>query len=152
MDQIYQKNGVLLKMEKANTTTEFPISLTNFSLKRYFCFFGPNLPKKCILGLKLKKCTPQNSGYSNLQKYIPNFSLNQQFWFLDQICPKRVFPVKNTENVHHHRMLHIYISLGTKFQLKLIILFFWIKFDQKGYFQKYRQKSSPSEFCIFKLA
>ena len=70
------KNGVLLKMEKANTTTEFPISLTNFSLKRYFCFFGPNLPKKCVLGLKLKKCTPQNSGYSNLQKYVPNFSLN----------------------------------------------------------------------------
>ena len=38
-----------------------------------------NLPKKGIVGLKLKKCTPQNSGYSDLQKYITNFSSNQQF-------------------------------------------------------------------------
>ena len=103
-----------------------PISLTNFSLNRSFWFFWDQ--------------TPQNSGYSNLQKYIPNFSLNQQFWFSGPNLPKKSFSSQNTENVHHHRMLHTYISLGTKFQLKLIILFFWTKFAQKGYFQKHRKK------------
>ena len=32
-------------------------------------------------------------------------------------------------------ILHIWISLGTKFQLKGIIWSFWTKFLQKGYFQ-----------------
>ena len=32
-------------------------------------------------------------------------------------------------------ILHIRISLGTKFQLKLIILSFWTNFTQKRYFQ-----------------
>ena len=32
-------------------------------------------------------------------------------------------------------ILHIWISLGTKFQLKGIIWSFWTKFIQKGYFQ-----------------
>ena len=27
--------------------------------------------------------------------YIPNFSLKRQFWFLDQICPKKIFLVQN---------------------------------------------------------
>ena len=48
---------------------------------------------------------------------------------------KKLFPVENRKNEHHHKILHIFISLGTKFQLKLIILSFWIKFTQKRYFQ-----------------
>ena len=57
------------------------------------------------------------------------------FDFLDQICPKKAFPVKNRKREHYHEILNIPISLSTKFQLKLTILSFWIKFTQKGYFQ-----------------
>ena len=44
------------------------------------------------------------------------------------------------------------ISLGTKFQLKLKILFFWTKFAQKGYFwSKIEKASITTELSIFKL-
>ena len=64
-----------------------------------------------------------------------NFSSNWQFWFFGPNLPKKVFPVENRKSKHHHGILHIWISLGTKFQLKLIILSFWTKFTQKRYFQ-----------------
>ena len=64
---------------------------------------------------------------------VPNFSLNWQFWFFWPDLPKKVFSVENRKS--QHGILHIWISLGTKFQLKLIVLSFWTKFTQKGYFQ-----------------
>ena len=71
---------------------------------------------------------------------------------LDQICPRKIFMVKNRKIEHHHWILLIQISLGTKFQLKLTILIFWTKFAQKGYFQSKTEKvNSTTEFCIFKL-
>ena len=80
-------------------------------------------------------------------------TLNWQFWLYGQkIAPKRVFPVKNKKIEHHHWILHIRISLGTKFQLKLIILTFWTKFAQKEYFQsKTKKVKSIIEFWIFQL-
>ena len=94
-----------------NTTIDFCIFelvyVPNFSLNRQFWFFGPNLPRKCVSGLKLKK------------------------W---------------------HWILHIWINLGTKFLLKLTSLIFWIMFVQKGYFQsKTNKMNSTIEFCIFEL-
>ena len=60
-----------------------------------------------------------------------------------------MFPDKNTKSEHHHWILHIWISLGTKFQLKLTILSFWSKFAQKGYFQLNMEEVSITiEFCI----
>ena len=53
------------------------------------------------------------------------------FDFLDQICPKRVFPVKNRKSEHHQWISHIRISVGTRFQLKLKILFFGPKLPKK---------------------
>ena len=47
----------------------------------------------------------------------------------------KVFPVEKRQSEHHHGILHIWISLGTKFQLKQLILSFWTKFTQKRYFQ-----------------
>ena len=44
--------------------------------------------------------------------------------FLDQICPKKVFPSQNRKSEHHNWILHVRISRGTKFQLKLAILIF----------------------------
>ena len=38
---------------------------------------------------------------------------------------------KNRKSGHHHSILHLQISHGTRFQLKLTILIFWIKFQSK---------------------
>ena len=49
-------------------------------------------------------------------------------------------------------MLHIRISLSTKFQPKLTILIFWTKFAQKGYFQpKTDQINHTIKLCVFEL-
>ena len=72
--------------------------------------------------------------------------------FCNQICPKYLFSIKNRKSEHHHSILHVRISVGTKFQLKLIILIFWTKFAQKGYFHSKRKRvNSIIEFCIFEL-
>ena len=60
---------------------------------------------------------------------------NDNFDFLDQIYPIKVFPAKKRKSEHRHDILHIWISLSTKSQLKLKILSFWTEFIQKGYFQ-----------------
>ena len=41
-------------------------------------------------------------------------------------------------------------DLGTKYELKLTILIFFIKFSQKGYFQSKTEKVNiTTDFCIF---
>ena len=71
---------------------------------------------------------------------------------MDQISPKRIFPVEKEKSEHHYWIQHIWISAGTKFQLQLIILTFWTKFAQKGYFHsKAKKENSIIEFCIFEL-
>ena len=83
---------------------------------------------------------------------VPNFSLNWQFWFFGPNLPKKIFPVENRKSEHHHGILHIWISLGTKFQLKLIILSFWTKFTQKRYFQSKTEQAVQGlqvfAFCV----
>ena len=64
---------------------------------------------------------------------VQNFSSNWQFFRPN--LPKKVFPVENRKSEHHHGILHIWISLTTTFQLKLIILSFRTKFTQKSHFQ-----------------
>ena len=63
------------------------------------------------------------------------FSSKWQFWFFGSNFPKKIFSVENRKSGYHHGILHIWISLGIKFQLKGIIWSFWTKFIQKGYFQ-----------------
>ena len=71
---------------------------------------------------------------------------------MDQICPKRKFPVKKSKTEHHHQTLHIWISLGIKLQPKLRILSFWTKFALKGYFPfKTEEVNIAIEFFIFEL-
>ena len=115
-----------------NISTEFRIFelvlVPNFSLNWQFWFYEPDLPRKGFSGLKQKKWTPSlNSAYSNYYRY--------KIWFFGSHLPKKVLPVKNRKSEHRHGILHTWISLCTKFQLKLIILNFWTQFIQKGYFQ-----------------
>ena len=71
---------------------------------------------------------------------------------MDQIYPKGVFSIENGKSEHHHCILHIRISLGTKFQVKLTILIFWTKFEQKEYIQSKTEKVNITiEFSIFEL-
>ena len=69
--------------------------------------------------------------------------------------PRKVFPVENKKSEHHHGILHIRISLGTKFQLKLIISSFWTKFTQKRYFQLKAEQAVQGlrefAFCVVKV-
>ena len=51
-----------------------------------------------------------------------------------------MIPVKNKNSKHHHRTLHISISLDTKFQLKVKILGFQTKLTQKGYLRSKIEK------------
>ena len=51
--------------------------------------------------------------------------------FLDQICPKQVFPLWDRKSEHHHWILHTWLSLGATFQLKLTILIFGPNFLNK---------------------
>ena len=59
--------------------------------------------------------------------------------FLSNFAQKTCFWSKTEKNEHHHWILHIRISLGTKFQLKLTILIFWIEFVQKVFPVKNRK-------------
>ena len=56
-----------------------------------------------------------------------------------------MIPVKNGKSEHHYWILHIRISLGTKFLLKLTILIFLTKFAQKGNF---RSKTEILHLCV----
>ena len=48
--------------------------------------------------------------------------------------------------------MHIRISLGIKFHLKLATLIFWTKFAQNGYFWSKKKKvNNLIEFCISEL-
>ena len=58
----------------------------------------------------------------------------------------------NKKSEHDYWILHIRIGLGTKFYFKLIILIFWTKFAQKGYFRsKTETVIITIEFWIFEL-
>ena len=129
------------KTEKVNIIIESGIFklvlIPNLSLNWQFWFFWPDLRKKGFSGLKEKKWTPLIFYIVlNIQiSLVQNFSSNWQFWFFGSNLPKKVYPLQNRKSEYHHGILHIWICLGTKFQLKLIILSFWTKSTQKRYFQ-----------------
>ena len=107
--------------------------------------------KKGISSQKRKKWTLLlSSAYSNWSKYKIS-AWNNNFDFLEQLCPKTVLPPKN-KGEHHYWVLHCQISLITKLQLETTILIFSSKFEQKRYFgSKPKSVSMTIELCIFRL-
>ena len=79
---------------------------------------------------------------------VRNFSSSWQVWFFGTNLPKKVHPANNKKSELHLEILHIWISLGTKFQLKLIILSFWTKFVQKVYSSWKQNKQSKDYKCL----
>ena len=72
------------------------------------------------------------------------------FWFLDQICPKKIFMVKNRKS-EHHWIVHIQISRGIKFSLNLQFWFFFFflpDLPQKGFSGLKQKKWTPNIFYI----
>ena len=59
----------------------------------------------------------------------------ENFEFLDQINPKRIFLIsKGKQKKNHHRILHLFyirISLGSKVQPQQIIYIIWNKFAKR---------------------
>ena len=115
---------------------------TKFQIKLTILIFWTKFTQKEYL-VKIGKKQLMNSAY--FEFLVPNFS------FKDKLCPKRVVPVKNRKSEQHHQILHIQISLGTKFHLKLTILIFWTKFAQKGISNLNQKKMNTTiKSCIFK--
>ena len=99
--------------------------------------FWSDLSEMDFPGIKQTKWTPHIfHTILHIQiSLLRNISSNWQFSFYGPNLPRKVFQVENRKSEHHHGILHILISLGAKFQLKLIILSFWSKVIQKRYFQ-----------------
>ena len=156
MDQIFPKKSISVRKQKTEQhhwIQHIRISLsTKFQLQLIILIFWNKLSQTEYSRPKTKKWTSRlNSAYLNLFNYrvLP---WTDNFNFLDQICPKSVFPIKSRKSGYHHWILHVRISVGNNFQFRLIIFIFWTKFAQKGYFQSETRKMNiTTEFCMFEL-
>ena len=85
------------KTEEVNIIIEFRIFklflVPNLSINWQFWFFRSDLPRKSFSGLKQKKVDTTIEFF--IVKLVPISAQTDNFEFLDQIYPKRVFPVKN---------------------------------------------------------
>ena len=105
---------------------------------------GEICPRKEFFGQK-KMNSALNQSYSNQSKYQASAQADN-FDFLDQVCPKKAFPIKNRQS----KFTVEFGRFESKFQLKLTILTFRTKFAQKWYSQSKTKKVSTNiELCIF---
>ena len=119
---------------------------TKFRLKLTRLNFCNKLIQKGYFQYKKKKKITIKFDIFNLI-YVINFSLRKQFEVLEKSSKNRILPVENRKNQHHH--LHIRISLGIDFQLKVTILIFFSRnLPKKRCFQS---KTGKMDITIFKL-
>ena len=98
--------------------------------------FFQNISGRLFLYVDKKSHWLQVSGNKLLGDQPGNIKMFNRFF--GQTFRKRT----KTEKEHHHQILHIRKNLSSKFQLKLTILNFGIKFVQKGYFRSKTQKEN----------
>ena len=65
---------------------------------------------------------------------IPNFVLNRQCLFFDNIYQKRMFSIQTRTNEYYYRNQNNRIRRDSNVHLKQRVLSFWIKIAQKVYF------------------
>ena len=104
---------------------------TKFQLKLTILIFWTKFAQKGYFQSKSEKMNTTNKFCIFKSVYIPNFSLNWQFYFFWPDLPKKLFPIEKWKSEHHYWILRVWISQGTKFHLKLTILIFWTKFTQR---------------------
>ena len=93
--------------------------------------------------------------------FVPNLSVktNNFDFFWTNFAQKEYFRLKTIKSGCHHWILHIRISVITKFHLKQTILNIGIKFSQKGYFWLKTEEGDITiemmnmaiEICIYEL-
>ena len=145
-------SGQKLKKPTSSLNSAYSNGLgTKFQLKLTILIFLTRFAQKGFSGLTQKKWTP-HIFYIILHVQISllqNFSSNWQFLSFGPNLPKKLCPIEKRKSKHRHGILHIWISLGTIFQLKLIILNFWIKFTQQKVFPvKAVQRLQVFAFCV----
>ena len=131
---ISQKGCFQYKTENVNTTIEFCIIelvlVPNFSLNWQFSFFGPNLPKKRVSGLKQKSEQRHwilHTRVSLGTKFQPKLTI---LIFFDQICPKKEFLVENGKS--------------TLVRASMVVTYYTKLFHTGADRQRYFNVSSPS--------
>ena len=70
---------------------------------------------------------------------------------MDQICLWKIFMVKNRKSEHQDWILHIQISCGAKFQLKLTILNFLNRFAPEGFFWSNTEKVMSTPYIFYTI-
>ena len=84
------------------------------------------------------------------------FQFKLTIWiFWTKVCQKRIFPVKSRKIGHHHWILYIGISLGTKFHFNSNkqFLIMWPNLPKKVILgRKWKNVNITIEFCLFNLA
>ena len=132
MNQIYPKRGFLVEKENIeyhHWILHLGISLgVKFQVKLAIFILWTKFAQNGNFQYKRNKIHKTTEFWIFELVLVLNFSLNWQFWYLDQIYQKRGFPVKNRKKEHHHWILHIQISLPNCW-LKLKILIFDFVFD-----------------------
>ena len=121
---------------------------TKSQLKLTILIFLTRFAPKWFFGPKEKKWTP-HIFYIILRIQISTkFQFKLAIWFFGRNLSKNWFPVENSKSNYHHGILHIWISLGIKFQLKVIIFSFWTKLTLKRYFSRKQNKQSKDYKCL----
>ena len=156
MEQISKKSILPVK----NTKNEhhywilhIRISLsTNFQLKLTIAIFWTKFAKKGSYFQSKTDKIDTTIEFCIFELVLHQISLwTNNFEFLDQICPRKIFMVKNRKSEHHHWIPFVQISLSTKFQLKLTtwqLLFFWPDLPKKGFSGLKQKKWRPHIFYI----
>ena len=107
MTFFYFFNQICSNSEHHRWILDFRNSLdTKFQLKLTILIFWTKFAKKGYFQSKAEKLniTIEFCIFELVQE--PNFSASTDiFYFLDQVCPKRVFSVKNGKSKHHHWIL-----------------------------------------------
>ena len=96
---------------------------TKFQLKMAIFIFWNKFPQKGLFWSKTEMNITMEFCIFKLF-WKPNFSLIWKFRFSGPNLPKRLFPVENGRNEHHHGVLYIQIRLGSKFQPTLTVSIF----------------------------
>ena len=147
-----QERYLCSKTEKVNIIIEFRIFklalLPNFSLTDRFDFFDQIYPKRVFFWSKTEKMNttyfPHNSAYSNWSS--AKFQLKLIILIFWTNLPKKSNSNRKQKSEYHYWILHIWISLGTKGQLKLTISIFLTRFTQKEFFWSKTEKVNNTCF------
>ena len=111
---------------------------TNFQFKLSILIFWTKYAQNGCFRLNTEKVNNTIEFYIFELVLGPNFGLNWQFCFLDQVCPKRVFFIQKREReVNITQTVFIFVCL-------FVCLFVLTNYPQKGHFQSKTEKSHLS--------